>query len=56
MKEQLKLMKDIREKANVNIVNCGNCGDVLLHELNATKIDCCHCGFSSEPCDFPDFY
>jgi uncharacterized Zn finger protein (UPF0148 family) len=50
-KELMKLVLD----SGVNIVNCGVCGDVLLHKLKQEEITCPHCSFTSEPCDFPDF-
>ncbi len=51
---QLELMKLVID-SGVNIVNCGVCGDVLLHKLNDEEITCPYCSFTSEPCDFPDF-
>ena len=39
----------------VNLVNCGSCGDVIFCNTNDEEITCV-CGFSSEPCDFPDFW
>jgi hypothetical protein len=63
-KTQLELMEEIRDKANINIVTCGSCGTVVLHErvafdgTNDEEIDiqCYDCGFKSEPCDFPDLF
>lgn len=52
-KTQIELMQEIIDKAKINIVTCGMCGDVLLHEIEDEEIKC-HCGFESEPCDFPD--
>ena len=56
MKTQLELSKIIIALANVNVVTCGSCGDVLLHETNDEEITCPYCGFESEPCDFPDYF
>ena len=53
--EQIALMEVIRDKANINIVACGNCGDILLHKLEDEEIECPHCDFKSDPCDFPDY-
>ncbi len=53
---QLELAHIIATKANINIVTCGNCGAVILHEIDDTEITCHDCGFTSEPCDFPDLY
>ena len=55
MDNQLKLFKKI-QKSGVNMVTCGSCGDVLLHDIRDVNITCPHCSFNSEPCDFPDFY
>jgi uncharacterized CHY-type Zn-finger protein len=52
---QIELMEDIRAKANINIVNCGNCGSVMLHESNATELTCPYCDYNGDICDFPDF-
>lgn len=54
--EQLKLAKEVIDKTNVNIVTCGNCGSVIMHKANALTITCYDCEFTSEPCDFPDFW
>lgn len=59
--EQIRMMEVIQEKANINIVNCGHCGSVILHERFDKKgeyteeIECPYCAYNSEPCDFPDF-
>jgi hypothetical protein len=38
--QQLALMNDIRAKANINIVTCGNCGTVLLRSMLDDSIVC----------------
>lgn len=54
--EQIKLAEEIQKVAGINIVNCGNCGEVLLHRITEDEdIECPYCDFKSEPCDFPDF-
>ena len=53
---QVELMEVILAKANVNMVTCGSCGSVLLHDKDDEEVDCPHCDFQSDPCDFPDFY
>ena len=59
-KEKLARQSDlqwrIQRDAKVNIVNCGSCGSVLLHEVNDEDIECPFCGFESDPCDFPDYF
>ena len=53
--EQLLLMEEIRNKTNINIVTCGSCGTVILHEmLKEDDIVCFDCGIESDQCDFPD--
>lgn len=63
--KQIELQNRIVLLADVNLVNCGSCGDVMLHEVvNITDemeeedyaIECPYCDFKSEPCDFPDFF
>jgi predicted RNA-binding Zn-ribbon protein involved in translation (DUF1610 family) len=51
---QSVLKQEVINKASINIVTCGNCGSVVLHKIGCQKITCPDCGFSSEPCDFPD--
>ena len=54
--KQIELMDEVKRKSNINMVTCGNCGDVLLHRLDEEEIKCPYCGFESDPCDFPDFF
>lgn len=43
---QLELMDEIRAKANINIVTCGNCGSVILHKTDLEGTVSCHdCGY-----------
>ena len=53
-KTQLEFQQDIINFLGINIVNCGNCGVVVLHEIEMDEIICPTCGFTSEPCHFPD--
>jgi hypothetical protein len=48
------LKQEIINKTDINIVTCGNCGSVVFHRIGCKEITCPDCGFSSEPCDFPD--
>jgi hypothetical protein len=58
--EQLDLMNDIRAKANINIVTCGHCGTILLHEMKQINeentIVCIGCDNEMELCDCPDLW
>ena len=61
--EQIELQEEIQSLANINIVNCGSCGAVVLHRRVSIEdyqdgvddIVCPYCDYTSEPCDFPDF-
>lgn len=50
------LFEEIVSKTNINIVTCGDCGNIVFHRTPTEEIECPHCGMKSEPCDFPDFY
>ena len=54
--EQLDLMNDIRAKANINMVTCGHCGTILLHEMNEEDIECFGCKNVLDQSDCPDFW
>ena len=62
MKTQLELQQEIVKSSGINIVTCGDCGSVVLHEIEVNleevkyleKIECPDCGLISDPCDFPD--
>jgi hypothetical protein len=58
--KQIDLITKVQNLANINIVNCGSCGAVVLHERfkdddYVSEIECPYCHYRSEPCDFPDF-
>ena len=40
----------------LNIVNCGNCGNIFAHTLNVEQLNCPYCDFKSDTCDFQDLY
>ena len=59
--KQLDLMNDIRAKSNINMVTCGNCGTILLHEMklitdDENSIECFGCNTKMELCDCPDYW
>ena len=55
--EQLTLMDDIRVKANINIVTCGHCGSVILHERNLEgTLTCYDCKSEMDLSDCPDLF
>lgn len=53
--KQIQLQNAIQNKANVNIVTCGHCGSIVLHDLSATEIDCPYCDTIMDTCDCPDY-
>jgi len=58
-KEKFLIQIDLQNKAieaGVNIVTCGDCGDVLLVSADAEEVECPHCGFKADQCDFPDLF
>ena len=60
LQKQTELQNKIIANAKVNLVNCGHCGSVMLHEVKPINedddIECPFCDFKSEPCDFPDYF
>lgn len=54
--DQIRLQEKVQKLANVNIVTCGNCGTVLLHEMNEDDIECFNCRRVMEQSDCPDFW
>jgi hypothetical protein len=52
---QIALQEKIQRMSSVNIVNCGNCGCVVLHEMQDAEIDCPYCDIIMEKCHCPDF-
>ena len=55
MRKQYDILQDI-QGAGYNVVTCGNCGDVLLHDIKQEEITCPYCNYQSDPCDFPDLF
>lgn len=56
IEKQIALQNRMVLELGINLVTCGGCGDVLLHEIDEDEIECPHCDFKSDPCDFPDFF
>jgi hypothetical protein len=54
VKNQIDLQHKI-QKAGFNIVTCGMCGDILLHEIKDEKIECL-CGIEIDLNDCPDLW
>ncbi len=51
--EQIELQEELQSKG-FNVVECGNCGSILLHRTNQEKINC-FCG-TKDVSDCPDLY
>ena len=56
LEEQAALFTESVDKSGINIVTCGQCGLVVFHYVGISELQCPHCGYESEVCDFPDFY
>jgi len=56
--EQLRLMDEIRAKSNINLVECGNCGTLLLHKMdvNVETVECFGCKEEMAKSDCGDFW
>lgn len=53
--EQIHLQEKIQRIANINIVTCGNCASVVLHDRKDEEIDCPYCDSVMDVCDCPDY-
>lgn len=53
VERQVELQSKL-QSAGFNIVECGSCGSVLLHEVGEDEIDC-YCGVM-DISDCPDLY
>lgn len=59
--KQVELQRQL-QMCGYNVVTCGSCGTVNLHETRPIKpdqdtdIECWACGMISDPCDFPDMF
>jgi hypothetical protein len=57
IKEQAELAKLIRQKTGVNIVTCGNCGAIVLHDVKKEEcLECHDCHSMMGLCDCPDLF
>jgi hypothetical protein len=54
--KQIALQDRVQALANINIVTCGHCGSVLLHEMNDEDIECACCKHTLAQCDCPDLW
>jgi hypothetical protein len=54
--KQLKHTQEIQDKLNLNVVSCGQCEAVIIHDRQAELITCHQCNFGDEPCHFPDLF
>lgn len=54
--KQIELQEKIQRESSVNIVTCGHCGSVILHEMSDEVIECYSCKSEMDVCDCPDFW
>ena len=54
--KQIELQNRVIALANINIVTCGHCGSVLLHERNDELITCACCKHELDQSDCPDLW
>lgn len=55
-KEQLDLQHKIQAEANVNVVTCGHCGVVILHDRDKSKVTCFSCDKKMDVSYCPDYF
>ncbi len=59
MTEQYTILRRMQEDG-YNVVTCGNCGDVVLLDLNVAQhyedVQCPHCKETMDYSDMPDLY
>lgn len=55
-REQYFIAREVYEVAGVNIVSCGDCGNVMLHRLGALWLTCPYCAYKGDVSDFPDTF
>lgn len=54
---QIRLQERIQAQAKVNLVTCGNCGSILLHEINEEPaVKCFACMREMDTSDCPDYW
>lgn len=53
--KQIELQEKIQQLADVNIVTCGNCGSIVLHERTVYKIVCPYCVRKMDVSDCCDY-
>lgn len=42
------------QRAGFNVVTCGDCGMVKLHETGVSELTCDYCGETGDISNFPD--
>ena len=54
--KQIELQNRVNAIASINIVTCGNCGSVLLHDRMDSEIECACCKSVMDLSDCPDLW
>lgn len=52
--EQIALQEKM-QSLGINLVTCGNCGSILLHDVEKEEINC-FCGEEMDLSDCPDYW
>ena len=54
--EQIRLQEKMQKLSGVNLLTCGNCGTILLHDIKENQVDCFACGNMIDQSDCPDYW
>ena len=54
--EQIRLQEKIQKIAKVNLLTCGNCGAILLHDTKKNQVDCYVCENMIDAHDCSDYW
>jgi len=56
VEKQIDLQLRMQSLANVNLVTCGHCGSILLHDRKDETIECFGCEKTLDVSDCPDYW
>ena len=54
--EQIRLQEKMQKLSGVNLLTCGNCGTILLHDIKENQVDCFACGNMIDSQDCADYW
>ena len=55
-KQQINNANYILDQTGLDIVTCGECGDVNIVDVAKELQECFSCGYTAESCDFPSLF